>query len=60
MPRKNEIVWMCDVARRFCLAGLTALFVAGCGTSRPQMGAPPGKQQVTLHVKEMSQRLKLM
>ena len=51
---------MGNVTRRLCLASAAAIFVAGCGTSSLQVNPPPGKQQVTLHVKEMGSRLKLM
>ena len=52
---------MCNVTRRFLLTSLAAIVVAGCGTSSPKVGSPPpGKQQVTLHVRGMGQQLKLM
>jgi hypothetical protein len=50
----------CHVTRRCLLVSLLALWVAGCGASQPSSDSPPGAQHVTLYVKEMSARLKLM
>jgi hypothetical protein len=51
---------MCNLTRRLCLASLATIVVAGCGDSITRVWPPPGKRKVTLHVKEMSARLKLM
>jgi hypothetical protein len=51
---------MCNLRRRFLLTSLAAIVVAGCGTASPEVGPPPGKQQVTLYIKGMGERLKLM